>query len=232
MLTVASYIGPKLAEVLILGDYADIYFANGHGPRDPIVREMAADEIKSVNEGLDEIDKLFPKARKKYVEGNHEYRFERFINRHCPQLFGVTDIQSLFNIGQRPLWSWIGWSPSQKVRVLDTDLFARHRPQKGTAKATASQALVSQIYGDIHRRQWEEVVGLDNRKVHSICPGWLGNKNAPGIFNYVGGHWQWNLGFALVWSEKGSRTFYPEVISINEHGRNVSCVFQGKRFVE
>jgi len=103
MLEVASFVIPD--EIVLLGDYADFYPVSRHA-KDPSVAHALTDEIKSVNEGLDQLDKLWPKAKKVYLEGNHEWRLERYLSEQAPALFGVTDCPLLFQINQRPLWSY------------------------------------------------------------------------------------------------------------------------------
>ena len=73
-------------EVVILGDYADIYALNSHGGKNPTLPTTLIEEIEDVNVGLDQLDDLFPKAKKVFIQGNHEYRFERYIFDKCPQL--------------------------------------------------------------------------------------------------------------------------------------------------
>jgi hypothetical protein len=229
MLEVAKHVG--VDEVVILGDYADFYFASGHGPKHPKLLNTTVEEVASVNEGLDELDKLFPDAKKKYIEGNHENRLTRFCQNKCPELFGYVDAKHLFKIHERPGWTWINYGPNQRTQVLGSKLYARHEPFGTSAKATAARALCSVVYGHIHRIESSFVVGLDGSEHIAFSVGWLGDKRKDEIFGYVKGHAQWQLGFGLVYASAQTGMFYPQPIHIIDRGGRVSCVVSGKRFV-
>jgi len=228
MLEVASYVKPD--EIVLLGDYADFYFASGHGPKHPKFLNTTVEEIESVNEGLDQFDKLFKDARKVYIEGNHEWRLERYIQNKAPELFGYVDCQTLFNIQKRPGWRWVSYGPNQRTQVLGSKLYARHEPFGSSAKATASRALCSLVYGHIHRIESSFIVGLDGAEHVAFSVGWLGDKRKDEIFGYVKGHQQWQLGFGLVWVDQSTGMFYPQSVHIIEKSGKVSCVVNGKRF--
>lgn len=222
MMNAAADIG--LAEVLILGDYADFYAVSRY-KKNPRIPSMLETEIESVNEGLDEIDEAFPDAKKVFIEGNHELRLETYLIESAPALFGITCCELLFKLDKRPKWSWIPWTPSQQYKVMGTDLYARHRPHASTAKGTASKALVNIVYGDIHRAEEAHTVGLDGKDYVAWCPGWLGDKRKEEIFGYVNGHHQWQTGFGLVASD--GKNFYHQSINIKEDN---TCVVNGKKY--
>lgn len=228
MLEVASYVG--INEVVVLGDYADFYFASGHGPKHPKLLNTTVEEVDSVNIGISELDQLFPKSRKIFIEGNHENRLTRFCQNKCPELFGYVDAKTLFKIDQRPLWRWISYGPNQRVQVLNSKLWARHEPFGSSAKTTAARALCSVVYGHIHRIESSYVVGLDGTSHIAYSVGWLGDKRKDEIFGYVKGHAQWQLGFGLVYADPDSGCFYPQTVHIVERGHKISCVVNGKKF--
>lgn len=224
MLQVFMYFG--LDELVILGDYADIYNLTGHGKDASVVTSLVS-EIEDVNSGLDELDAKFPKVKKVYLQGNHEYRFERYINNECPELFGVTQFDFLLNISMRPNWKYINYGPNQRYKVLNSYLTARHEPLASSAKATASKALCSLIYGHIHRIEESHLVGLDGSNHVCFSVGWLGDKSLDKIFGYVKTHHQWQLGFGLVYVDDKSGYFYHQKIHILD---NYTCVVNGKLF--
>lgn len=216
-----------LKEIVILGDYADIYCLHGHGSKDPRVYNMLVDEIEDVNKGLDELDKLFPKAKKIYIQGNHEFRFERYLLSNCPELFGITEFKSLIKMHERPNWKYIYYSPNQSYKVLGSKLTARHEPLGSSAKATATKALCSLTYGHIHRIEESHIVGLDGTNHVCFSVGWLGDKRNDKIFSYVKSHHQWQLGFGIVFVDPKTKYFYHQKIHILD---NYTCVFNGKIF--
>ena len=225
MMSVAKYIKPK--EIIIMGDYADVYCLHGHGSKDPRLQNMLVDEINDVNKGLDEIDSLFKSAKKVYLQGNHEYRFERYILDKCPELFGVTEFKNIIKIDKRPNWKYIHYGSNQVYKVLKSKLNARHEPISSSAKATASKALCSLVYGHIHRIEESHIVGLDGSNHVCFSVGWLGDKDNDKVFGYVKNHPQWQLGFGIVYVDEKTKYFYHEKVHILD---NYTCVVNGKLF--
>lgn len=216
-------------EIVLLGDYGDFYFANLHGAKSPRVRDLAKEERDSVNEGLDELDSLFPKAQKVFIEGNHEYRLERFLIEKAPELFDIINVKTLFNMHKRSNWKWIDYGPDQSHRILGSKLIARHEPSGNSAKQSASKSLCNLVYGHIHRLEESHIVGLDGNNHVNFSVGWLGQKRND-VMRYVKGHWQWQLGFGIVYVDTKTKNFYHQKIHIIEENNNYSCVFNGKKY--
>ncbi|MGL4558318.1 MAG: metallophosphoesterase [Afipia sp.] len=227
MLEVGAFLKPD--HVLLLGDYADAYNLSGHGPRDPGMITSLTQEVDSVNKGLDELDRLFPDAKKKYIEGNHEWRLTRFIQNRAPELYGLVDWRELTKINQRPNWTWIPWTSTQLTHVgpKTSKLFARHRPLANSMKASAQRALCSMVYGDNHRIEETHFTGIKGDEHVCFSTGWLGDKRKDMVFGYVAGMAQWQLGFALAYVDRKTGYFYHQKIQILH---NISCVVKGKRF--
>lgn len=224
MMQVLSDLRPS--EVVILGDYADFYCVSSH-KKDPRVFNLLTEEVEDVHVGLDELDKILPDAQKVYIEGNHEYRLERYLIDSAPALFGVTDTEHVLKLAGRPGWKFIPYGPNQSYRVMGSHLVARHEPLATTAKATASKALCSLVYGHIHTIEESHIVGLDGTNYVTFSVGWLGDIRKDKIFNYVKNHWQWQLGFGLVWIDPATRYFYHQKIHILD---NYTCVVNGKKY--
>lgn len=224
MLKVAKDI--KVDEIVILGDFADFYAINSHGTH-PQVIPMLIDEVESVKKRIDELDKLFPKAKKVFIEGNHEYRLERYLLKNCPALFGVTSTEHLLELNKRPNWKFIPYGPNQSYKVLGSKLKARHEPLSSSAKATAAKALTSLVYGHIHRIEESHIVGLDGTNHVCFSVGWLGDKTYDKIFGYVKSHHQWQLGFGIVHVDEKTKYFYHDKIHILD---NYTCVVNGKLY--
>lgn len=222
MLEVATFVG--IDEVVLLGNYCDMYEVSRH-PKDKRIKAHLTEEVKSVNDGLDEIDKLFPKAKKVYLEGNHEIRLENYLLQIAPALFGVTEIKALFQLNKRPLWSYQGFGRNQAYRVLGSDLFARHRPLANNALSGLQRAGVSYVYGDIHKIQEAQAIALDGSTRVAFCPGWLGETRHR-VFDYMISPAQWQHGFAIVSKDEASRAFHHEIVQI----KNNIAITHGKRF--
>ena len=107
---------------------------------------------------------------------------------------------------------------------------ARHEPLSSSAKATASKALCSLVYGHIHRIEESHIVGLDGTNHVCFSVGWLGDKRKDKIFDYVKGHWQWQMGFGLVYVDTKTRIFFHHKVHILEVGNKVFCLVNGKKY--
>lgn len=224
MLKVAKDLKPS--EIVILGDYCDAYSLSSHS-KDPRVFTMITDEVEDTLAGLDELDREFPSAQKVFIQGNHEWRLERYLCNQAPALFGVTDTRFLLKLNQRPKWTFIPYGPNQIHRVLGSKLLARHEPIGRTSEMTARKAMASMVFGHIHRIQMNYSVGIEGKQHVAYCPGWLGDKRKDLIFGYVKTHHDWQLGFSLVFVDDKTKFFYHCIIPILS---NYTCVFQGKQY--
>lgn len=226
MLKVAQSL-PSVDEVTLLGDYGEFVSVGIH-PKDPDLEGQLSNELRSINDGLDQLDKLFSRAKKTFIEGNHEYRFSRFIRDKAPQLYGITTAKELLHIPERKNWKWIPYGPDQDHQILGSKLHARHEPVGSgeyVAANTVKRAGCSVIFGHVHKIQEHQVVMLNGNNHRGITPGWLGNKKHK-IFNYVPNHHQWALGFAIT-------TILPDGSFFNEniHIIDYKCTYGGKLFV-
>lgn len=222
MLEAALYFG--VHEIVLLGDYADFYSVNRYG-RHPTVDVLLVEEIDSVREGLNELDRLFPEAKKVFLEGNHEKRLESYLVEKAPALFGVTEVQFLFEINLRAKWSFVPFGREQSHRVLGTDLYAFHRPKASQPKSHLARSLVSSVYGDVHKIERCHAVGLDKRHYVSVCPGWHGDVSSQ-VFDYMPSVPQWQLGFAFVTADQTSGEFFIDTFEI----KNNRAIVHGKEF--
>lgn len=223
MIEVSLYLG--IEEIVLLGDYCDFYAVSRY-PKDPRVGVLLSEEIDSVRAGLDQLDSLFPEAKKVYLEGNHEARLESYLINQAPALFGVTECRELFGLSQRPKWTYIPFDRHQQYSVLGTPLLAFHRPKASSPKLHIARTLVSSVYGDIHKIEEARAKGLDGADYVAFCPGWLGDVRSR-VFDYMASTPQWQTGFAIVSVEPNSNSFHHEIINIKD---NYTAITHGKVF--
>lgn len=221
----AQTLGQTLKEIVILGDFADFYAVNSHG-KSPDLMHLLKSEIDEVNFILDQIDKAFPLTKKIYLEGNHEYRLERYLVKNAPALFGLTQWEYLFKLPQRPNWLSIPYTFEQAYPVLGTSLLARHEPYSmSSAKASLARSKCNLIYGHKHVREEHTERTPKGEKLINLSPGWLGNIRATKIFGFVKNVPHWELGFALL--EKENNFWSIQNILIHD---NISFQALGKTF--
>lgn len=215
---------PSVDEIVILGDYADMYAISAH-PKNLNVEASLIKEVASVNAKLDELDTLFPKANKVYLEGNHEYRLSRYFRDKAPELFGTVDCQTLFELKNRPNWKWVPYGPNQKHKVLGSKLYARHEPVGGGTNVAAQTVVKcggSVIFGHVHRIQEFQTVMIDGKNHRGITCGWLGDGEHP-VMDYVKNHNQWSQGFNITFVQPNGN-FFAQTI----HIVNYECAFGGR----
>lgn len=224
VLEVAASIS-DLSEIVILGDFADFYAVNSHG-KHPALLHTLIKEVEEVNACLDMIDAAFPSIRKVYLEGNHEYRLERYIHQNASALFGVTQWDHLFKLDKRPNWKAVDYGPFQYHKVLGSDLFARHEPYSmSSAKASLAASSCDLVYGHIHRVEETLTRRPDGSKVVNFSPGWLGDGRKKDVFGYVKRPPSWEMAFSVVESE--GRSFEYEIIKFDE---KIRCRYNGKLY--
>ena len=221
MLKVAQDVDPT--EIVILGDYADFYAVNSHGKDADMAGLTLMDEVYEVIKRLKQLNRLFPKAKKVYIEGNHEYRLARYINSKCPDLYGAVDMKTILELNLLG-YEYIPYGPNQKYPVLGSKLIARHEPLAGgkhVAQNTVEKAMHSVIFGHTHRIQEAQVVTIDGDNYRGISSGWLGDKTAP-VMQYVKNHHQWAHAFSVL-NVLEDGTWFNSLV----HIVNYKCYYDG-----
>ena len=122
MIKVFKYIEKtyKLDGVCILGDYIDMYGLSFY-EKDPSfgdIAELYDREIDAGNYRLDELDHLFPNAKKWYIEGNHEFRFKKYMQKFAGALRNRLSVVSELKLNERSKWSWIPYNHLNRYRYL------------------------------------------------------------------------------------------------------------------
>ncbi len=220
----------RLSALYLGGDVPDMYWCHGHGSKHPTPMALSsfAKEKDATSKFLDEIDKTWgPKVPKHWVEGNHEFRFERWLVDHAPELFGITDMRILFGMNTRPNWHYYDYGPNQLVRIEKTNLFAKHAPKGSSGNTIMNAAGCNLIFGHIHRIIHERKTTADKRMIQIATPGWLGDPRFDKVFGYVPGHHNWQQGFARIWINTANNNFSIEIVEV----KNGRCIAGGKLYV-
>lgn len=205
------------------GDIFDMYWAHDHGPKDPRVFSTLERENTEVNEFLDQIDMTWPTQKKRFIEGNHETRFERYLVKNCPALFGVTSLPHLIGMEKRPNWSYHPFGNHQLVQAAGTDLYMKHAPKGSSGSAIMNHNACNLLFGHVHRIIYESKTTGDGRQLRVMSPGWLGEGDNR-AFSYVPGHQNWQHGFARIWVDSETRAWRVEIIEI----LNGKCFADGR----
>jgi hypothetical protein len=217
------------AEVLLLGDFADFWAVSAHDKEAQAERLLGV-EVAAVNAELDRLDSLWPRAKKTYLEGNHEHRLTRYLGTEAPALDGLVECRTLFRMSARPNWTWIPYGPGQLVRVGASHLYARHEPLTGgvlPAHGTVLKAGCSVIYGHDHKSQQAQVVMANGDTHLGVSVGWLGDQRKA-AFRYVKGLFNWCLGFGIVTYDPKSGVFFVDTVRIIRQGKTYHCFANGR----
>ena len=221
----------NLYEIDILGDYADFYNVNFHGKSSDI-QESLKDEVLIVRTKLGEIRKRYPKVKINFIEGNHCFRLNRYLQEKCPDLIGIIDLYSTLNLEKLGI-NLIPYGPHQKFNVLGTSLIAKHEPigsGVNPCHATTMQAGGSVIFGHTHRISEWHTTNLEGHQICGINAGWLGDKNHP-VFSYVKNFHKWQLGFCTITTLEDN-SWYHQLVKIIEKNGTYRCLFNGQLYEE
>lgn len=179
--------------LVVLGDFADAESLSAH-PKTQEGRSDFLEEVDCVNKELDILDALPGLQWKKYIEGNHEYRLQRYLHRNAQALANMVTIQQCFRLHERG-WEFTPYMKSCRVGKINIT------HDTGTAGMNAHRNardvfMGSVIIGHVHRMSLEVRGVFGKAPVVSACFGWLGDAEA---ITYV--HQAlaaaWPLGFGL-----------------------------------
>jgi hypothetical protein len=220
---------PNLAHIYLNGDIGE-FLSVGSWPHHPQDHMKLADEVAYMNKRFDEIEKLFPGVPVTLIEGNHCYRFFRYIRDIAPQMWGLIDCPLLLKFPERPGWKFVPYGPTQLVRCGKSNLYLRHEPLgrgQACAKVTAESSVCDIAFGHTHTYQ------VYSHRKFGPCPvitkayslGWLGDKSRT-VFDYRGAKDSWVEGMTVVRAEPTSGDYELTFIDL----RKLPVYFQGTKF--
>jgi hypothetical protein len=211
------------------GDIAEFMSISAH-PKHPGESFSFPVEIDYCNKRFDEIQARFPGLPVTLIEGNHCYRFFRYIRDVAPQMWGLIDCPLLLKFEQRPGWKFVPYGPTQLVRAGLSNLYLRHEPLAGgmmPAKGTAEASYIDMAFGHCHR--WQSYT---HRKFGPVpitntayCLGWLGDKSRP-VFDYRGAKDTWVEGCTIVETDEATGAYTLEFINLQK----LPVLYRGVRY--
>lgn len=206
-----------ISHLYLNGDILEAQGVSAH-PVHPSEKGSFCHEVDYANKKFDELQALFPDIPVTLIEGNHCYRFFRYIRDIAPQMWGLLDCPSLLKFPERPRWKFVPYGPTQLVKCEESNLYLRHEPLgKGTghAKQTAESSYIDIGYGhthtfDIysHRKFGPNPIA---NKAYSL--GWLGDKSRH-CFDYRGPKDRWVKGCTIVEYDTENGAYVLEFIPL------------------
>lgn len=171
-------------------------------------------------------------SRQIWLDGNHEARIDRMLQKHIPELYGlhaagdhmeipVLSIRNLLNLDALGVDYIPGWRDgSVEIDGVRYTHGTRASTTPGaTAKAMLDEASISTVFGHVHRREiLTKRLADTGQEIFVGTPGMTCNLNVPGATQRE----NWQAGaFVIV---NGN---YPELISYNRDG---NVAFRGEQY--
>lgn len=201
----------KPERVIIIGDFADCYSVSSFS-KHPLRRSDLRSEIDSARE---ELYKLIRAADCEidYLEGNHEFRLERYLCEKAPELYGLVSIKELMLAGTRG----VNWVPYRDYLQIGKVLYTHDVGHAGVyaGKHTLTACAHNVVFGHTHRGGIVTDGTHTGERRFSLNVGWLGD---PSEINYV--HRvkmkDWIHGFGLIDTDPLTGLVWPSFVPILE----------------
>lgn len=157
----------KPDKTVIIGDFAD-FLAVSFFPKPPGRLNNLEHEVDATNEALNRLGKDTV-----FLQGNHEYRLEKYLKQKAPELFGLVECKKLFKIQERG-WKWV---PYMDHHVIGKVLFAHDLGHCGKHAAlnTLAAAGMCTVFGHTHRGGVHYGGTVNGEHRFALNVGWLGD---------------------------------------------------------
>jgi hypothetical protein len=194
--------------IIAAGDLLDAYSVSSHNSGQWAIPGLTLQyEYEATNKKLAEIDEAAGKARKVFIEGNHEYRIERAkMPVNNAKLGGaIRDYSEGLRLSERGYEVLRPWKEAYCLlgtcEIIHGEYFNKHAASKHLDVIQRDC-----IFFHIHRHQSYTYAGKT-----SLSPGWGGDPNAP-VFRYRSrlGRKAWQHGFAVAEVKDGVTKFWRE----------------------
>jgi predicted phosphodiesterase len=220
LLKVAQDLKPEI--VVILGDFADLYSVSKF-IKDPSRKNKLKWEIEQVNLALDRIERLNAPLVI-YLEGNHEFRLNRYISEKVPELDGILDVKQAFNLKNRG-WVHVPYRKDYKLGKVylthDVDAVGRNAAHK-----VIDTYLHSAITGHTHRMIYVVEADGVGEPILSAQFGWLGDISKIDYQHRIKATKNYVLGFGIGYMDQPSGIIYTTPVPIIKN----TCLVNGKLY--
>lgn len=219
----------KIEHLYLNGDIGEFLGVSSH-PRHPGTTIPFPQEIAYMNKKFDELQQIFGEMPVTLIEGNHSYRFFRYIRDVAPAMWGLIDCPSILKFPERPKWKFVPYGPDQWVKCGGANLWLRHEPLgggKNHATTTAENAMVDVAYGHTHTYQAasHRKCGPRPHTTKAYSLGWLGDKTKS-VFDYRGPKDRWVHGCTVVEADTKTGEYTLEFICLDK----LPVMYRGVKF--
>lgn len=122
--------------IMLLGDIADCFELSSFDREPDLIRFK--DEVAMIIEFLRELKRLFPKTKIYYKFGNHEKRFDAYMQKKAPELFGLEGLRldTIFKLAE----IGINYIPEDKIVDLNGLILLHGHEYKNAITSPANPA--------------------------------------------------------------------------------------------
>lgn len=207
--------------IVILGDFADGETLSAHPATKPGERDFE-DELVEVKKALDQLEMLGA-TRRIYIEGNHEFRLDRYLMQQAPAMFRSLRWEQLLDL-ERRAWEWVPYRKSVQVGKIN---FTHDVGSAGmnAHRVAAKSFHGSAVIGHTHRMAYEVTGRFEGSPYLGAMFGWLGDAEKAGGYLHEAKAADWVHGFGVGYVEPSGIVHVQPVPVVN--GR---CVVQGRLF--
>ncbi len=169
------------------------------------------DELEAAQDHLADLAKCAGRARKLWLLGNHDERFERSIANAVPVMQRVKGVHLYDHF---PLWER-GWSCLINDGIEGGTTMVRHRPLvggKNAPKGSVEKAGISFFHGHLHAQNVAAHSNYRPFDFYGCDTGCVADKEHKAFAYTEDGITDWRCGFAVATYRKG-RLMRPELVS-------------------
>ena len=185
----------KVDAIVLAGDVLDGYTLSKF-EQNKLMRDFAG-ELSCGKVFLQSLRKHFPNAKIVYREGNHDYRFERYLMREAPALIGVDEFD--IKVLLRTFDHGVDYVKDKrivkfgKLNIMHGDEFGGNAGGVNPARSMFLKALDCTLSGHNHRTSNHTEMSLDGKQISNWSIGCMCHLR-PSYMPYN----KWNHGFAVV----------------------------------
>ena len=205
------------AAVILNGDVLDFPLIGRHAP---IMWESAPEpwqEIEAAQDHLHDIAKASRRARKAWLLGNHDARFEANLANNAKQYRNIKGVHLSDHFG---LWEK-GWSCAVNSLIEPGRTMIKHKPRGGgmnAARASTLNSGWSYVHGHLHSQKVSPITDYNGDR-YGVDGGMIADPSFKQFVNYTeDAPLEWRSGFCVLTYRDG-RLMAPELVTVwnDEH---------------
>lgn len=211
---------------IILGDFMDMYSVSSHS-KDPKRSLDLKGEVDGTKEALRQVKALGAKNNV-FVSGNHEDRLERYLRDKAPELYEFISIPEVLELNKMG-FKYVPYKDHYKLGKLnvthDTGQAGRYAHYKAMDSFQHNV-----IIGHTHRLGYAVEGNAQGERHVTAMFGWLGDVEATDYMHKIKYTRDWSHGFGIGYLDKETNVVYVVPVPIINHGKQYSCVVEGKLY--